>query len=57
MHAELFKCLKSYNKSAEAETGGEDKIRKMSANVHGQESDGTPVTGISLSLSCREDNN
>lgn len=57
MHAELFKCLKSYNKSAEAEMGVEDKIRKMSANVHGQESDGTPVTGISLSLSCREDNN
>lgn len=35
----------------------EDKIRKMSANVHVQESDGAPVTGISLSLSCREDNN
>lgn len=35
----------------------EDKIRKMSANVHVQESDGALVTGISLSLSCREDNN
>lgn len=55
----LFKSLNNYKRAQRLKQVEkiEDKIRKISANVHVQESDGASVTGVSLSLSCKEGNN